>query len=96
MNDLWQIQYSFLIPLLPLMGACVAGFFGAKWLKQQSHWPIWLGVGGSAVISVSLLLAMIGRAHHEALAPKRTRPRSRRPRKPTTAPWASRRATPAP
>src|SRR5688500_1927994 len=64
MQDLWQIQYSFLIPLLPLIGACIAGFFGARFLKQQSHWPIWLGVGGAAVISISLLLAMIGRSHH--------------------------------
>src|SRR5688500_11708647 len=64
MQDLWQIEYSFLIPLLPLIGACVAGFFGARFLKQQSHWPIWLGVGGSAVISISLLLAMIGKSHH--------------------------------
>jgi NADH-quinone oxidoreductase subunit L len=64
MNDLWQIEYSFLIPLLPLIGACIAGFFGARFLKQQSHWPIWLGVGASAVISISLLVAMIGKAHH--------------------------------
>jgi NADH-quinone oxidoreductase subunit L len=64
MQDLWQIQYSFLIPLLPLIGACVAGFFGAKWLKGQSHWPIWLGVGASAVISITLLVAMLGKAHH--------------------------------
>src|SRR5688500_9520622 len=64
MQDLWQIQYSFLIPLLPLIGACIAGCFGARFLKQQSHWPIWLGVGGAAVISISLLLAMIGRSHH--------------------------------
>ncbi|MGB7161354.1 MAG: NADH-quinone oxidoreductase subunit L [Tepidisphaeraceae bacterium] len=70
MQDLWQIEYSFLIPLLPLLGACAAGFFGAKFLKQRSHWPIWLGVGGAAVISISLLLAVIGVSHHhESEAP---------------------------
>src|SRR5688500_15595568 len=64
MQDLWQIEYSFLIPLLPLIGAMIAGFFGARFLKQQSHWPIWLGVGGAAVISISLLFAMLSRSHH--------------------------------
>ena len=47
MNSLFAIDYSWLIPLLPLLGAAIAGFMGARWLKQQSHWPIWLGVGGS-------------------------------------------------
>jgi NADH-quinone oxidoreductase subunit L len=56
----WVIAHSYLIPLLPLLGAAIAGFLGAKWLKGQSHWPIWLGVGASAVISLSLLFAMIG------------------------------------
>ena len=46
------VSYSWLIPLLPLLGAAVAGFLGAKYLRGQSHWPIWLGVGGSAVISL--------------------------------------------
>ena len=54
------IDYSWLIPLLPLIGAVVSGFFGAKWLKGQSHWPIWLTVGASAVMSLILLFGMIG------------------------------------
>src|SRR4051794_10508484 len=57
------LHYSWLIPLLPLCGAAVAGFFGAKWLRGQSHWPIWLGVGVSAVLSLTLLFGLIGRAH---------------------------------
>src|SRR4051794_5683042 len=59
MEQLWQVQYSFLIPLLPLLGAAIAGFFGARWLKEKSHWPIWLGVGASAVISITLLMSML-------------------------------------
>ncbi|HEY1683664.1 MAG TPA: NADH-quinone oxidoreductase subunit L [Tepidisphaeraceae bacterium] len=55
----WQIEYSYLIPLLPLVGAILAGFLGAKILKQQSHWPIWLGVGTSAVICITLLIHML-------------------------------------
>ena len=59
------IQHSYLIPLLPLAGAVIAGFFGARWLKGQSHWPIWLGVGVSAVLSIALLFGMIGRVSAE-------------------------------
>src|SRR3954465_5632704 len=61
--DLPALHYLWLIPVLPLVGAAIAGFFGARWLKQQSHWPIWLGVGGVAVISFWLLFGMLGLAH---------------------------------
>jgi NADH-quinone oxidoreductase subunit L len=59
MEQLFPVQYSYLIPLLPIIGAMGAGFLGARWLKQQSHWPIWLGVGASAVISCLLLAQML-------------------------------------
>jgi NADH-quinone oxidoreductase subunit L len=59
MDQLFAVKYSYLIPLLPLLGAVIAGFAGAKLLRGQSHWPIWLGVGASAVISLSLLFQMI-------------------------------------
>ena len=61
MDQLFAVKFSYLIPLLPLIGACLSGFLGAKWLKGQSHWPIWLGVGASAVISFTLLFGML---HH--------------------------------
>jgi NADH-quinone oxidoreductase subunit L len=60
MLDLFAVKYSYLIPLLPLIGAAIAGFFGAKILKGRSHWPIWIGVGLSAVMSLSLLFQMLG------------------------------------
>ena len=50
MEHVFAFEHSYLIPLLPLVAAMIAGFFGAKWLKGQSHWPIWLGVGASAVL----------------------------------------------
>jgi NADH-quinone oxidoreductase subunit L len=56
-------EYSWLIPLMPLVGACIAGFFGARWLRGQSHWPIWLGVGFSALFSLGLLVQVISHAH---------------------------------
>src|SRR5687767_9912486 len=64
------IDHSYLIPLLPLIGAAVAGFFGARWLKGHSHWPIWIGVGASATLSISLLVGMMARSHHGEVAPQ--------------------------
>ena len=69
MESLFAVQYSWLIPLLPLMGAMVAGFFGARWLRGQSHWPIWIGVGASALLSISLLVGMAGRLPHPEAPP---------------------------
>jgi len=63
MSELFAVKYSFLIPLLPLLGAIVAGFAGAKLLKGRSHWPIWIGVGISAILSISLLAGMLGLWH---------------------------------
>ncbi len=66
----WVIEHSYLIPLLPLLGAMVAGFFGAKWIKGQSHWPIWLTVGASAAMSIVLLMGMVYLLHSsESLTP---------------------------
>src|SRR4051812_13778480 len=55
------IQNSYLIPLLPLIGAVLAGFFGVRYLRGKSHWPIWIGVGISAVLSLTLLFGMLGK-----------------------------------
>src|SRR5688572_27854597 len=74
MDDLFPIKHAYLIPMLPLAGALVSGFFGARWLREKSHWPIWIGVGASAVLSLMLLFGMLGRwgdmphAGHEAAA----------------------------
>ena len=54
------IDHSYLIPLLPLLGAVVAGFFGDRLLKGRAHWPIWIGVGCSfALLSFVLLIGML-------------------------------------
>jgi NADH-quinone oxidoreductase subunit L len=73
MHDLFPVQYAWLIPLLPLIGALLAGFLGARWRKGQSHWPIWLGVGASAVLSIWLLVGMIGIWQHPSEAPAELR-----------------------
>jgi NADH-quinone oxidoreductase subunit L len=72
MEHLFPIQYSYLIPLLPLVGAVIAGFFGAKWLKGLSHWPIWIGVGISAILSIMLLFGALNlnKEHAEAAPSK--------------------------
>src|SRR5882724_5559178 len=64
MNELFPVTYSYLIPLLPMLGAVIVALFGAKVLKGQSHWPIWLGVGASAVLSLWLLWAMLTHEHN--------------------------------
>src|SRR5665213_3340578 len=64
MKDFWVIEYSWLIPLLPLIGAAIAGLFGARWLKGLSHWPIWIGVGISAILSFLLLGRTISAVNH--------------------------------
>ncbi|MBC7783593.1 MAG: NADH-quinone oxidoreductase subunit L [Burkholderiales bacterium] len=58
------IEHSYLIPLLPLLGALAAGLLGAKVLKHNSHWPIWIGVGASALMAIVLLVGMLTE-HHE-------------------------------
>src|SRR5580704_10429502 len=60
MDQLFAVKFAYLIPLLPLIGAVISGFFGAKILKGQSHWPIWLGVGASAILSLMLLFGTLG------------------------------------
>ena len=44
-----------LILLLPAIGAVLAGVLGPRLLKGQSHWPVLLGVGGSAVAALLML-----------------------------------------
>src|SRR5688572_3151961 len=61
------VDYSWLIPLLPLIGAAVSGFAGARWLRGQSHWPIWAGVGASAVLSLLILFTMMGEEPNHTL-----------------------------
>lgn len=56
------IDYSILIPLLPLIGALVSGWLMTGKRKTGAHWPIWLGVGYAAVHSGMLLQGMISQA----------------------------------
>ena len=55
----FAIHNSYLIPLLPLLGAVVAGFFGDLYLKGKAHLPIWIGVGCSAILSLIILSGMV-------------------------------------
>ena len=50
------INYAWLVPLLPLLGAVTAAAFGRQ-LGQRAHWPVWLGIGGAFVVSALLLTA---------------------------------------
>src|SRR4051812_36504755 len=65
MEHIFPIQHSWIIPIAPLIGAVIAGFFGARWLKGASHWPIWIGVGISAVLSVWLMAVMVAHGNQD-------------------------------
>jgi NADH-quinone oxidoreductase subunit L len=54
------IDHSYLIPLLPLIAAVVAGFFGSQYLKGRSHLPVWIAVGIAALLSLIILFGMLG------------------------------------
>ena len=62
MEHLVPIAHSYVIPLLPLAGAVVAGFFCTGQRKRFAHWPIWISVFISAVLSIMLLAQFI--QHH--------------------------------
>src|SRR5262245_35021330 len=56
-----------LIPAFPLLGAIVAGFFGPKWLKNQSHWPVVVAVAGSCVVTILYaVVPLLGHGHEAA------------------------------
>jgi NADH-quinone oxidoreductase subunit L len=59
----FAMTHSYLIPGLPLLAAVLVGLFGKRGLRGQSHWPIWLGVGASAVLAFQILYGMLGSAH---------------------------------
>lgn len=56
----FALTHTYLIPGLPLLAAVLVGLFGKRGLRGQSHWPIWLGVGASAVMAFMILLGMLG------------------------------------
>ena len=45
-----------LVPALPLAAAIVTALLGRKWLKERSHWPVLLAVGGAFLVSLRLLM----------------------------------------
>jgi NADH-quinone oxidoreductase subunit L len=48
------IEYAWLVPFFPLLGAVLAAA-GGRWLKGQSHWPVVLGIGAACVVSLLLI-----------------------------------------
>ena len=52
--------YGLLILLAPLAGAIVAGAFGARLLRDRTHWVSLLGVGVAFVGAVAIFVAMRG------------------------------------
>ena len=52
------VSLSWLIPLLPLLGAAIVGATGRNSLRGNSHLPIWATVGTSAVLSLLMLVTL--------------------------------------
>jgi NADH-quinone oxidoreductase subunit L len=50
-------QNAFLIPALPLAACVFIGIFG-RWLKGAAHYPAWLALAGSLILSLSLLFGL--------------------------------------
>ncbi len=48
------INYSWLVPFLPLLGAVIAAV-GGPWLRQQAHWPVVIGTALAFVVALGLL-----------------------------------------
>ncbi|WP_428940700.1 NADH-quinone oxidoreductase subunit L [Fontivita pretiosa] len=70
MDKLFPVQHAYLIPLLPLAAAAVAGFACTGPRKRLAHWPIWISVLASAVLSVWVLLGMLEVIHHPEQYPQ--------------------------
>jgi NADH-quinone oxidoreductase subunit L len=67
--------FLWLIPGLPLLGACIAAFFGPWLLRERSHWPVVLGCAGACGIALWLLSTLAGMPHdatHRIVAPSFT------------------------
>jgi|LakMenEpi03Aug12_release.lakeMendotaPanAssembly.Ray.scaffolds.fasta_scaffold15279_6 NADH-quinone oxidoreductase subunit L len=49
-----------LIPLFPLLACLVVAVFGARWLKEGSHWPVALACGLSCLCALALVSQLAG------------------------------------
>ncbi len=52
------VRNAWLVPFLPLLGGLIAAV-GGKWLKQQSHLPVVVGIGLAFCVSL-VLVASVG------------------------------------
>src|SRR4051794_27950882 len=50
------IRNAWLVPFFPLLGALTAAA-GGRWLRQQAHWPVIVGIGLSCLVALGLLTA---------------------------------------
>src|ERR1041384_2861865 len=48
---------AWLIPALPLLACVIIAVFG-KWLKGAAHWPAWVAMIGSCILSILLLVGL--------------------------------------
>jgi proton-translocating NADH-quinone oxidoreductase chain L len=56
------VNNAWLVPFLPLAGGLTAAV-GGRWLKEQAHWPVVVGIGLAFLVSLGLLGAASSEAH---------------------------------
>jgi len=68
--DSWETMQSLavLVPALPLLGAVLTAILGPRILKSRAHWPVVLGLTGSAVAALCLLIGVNRQAAQGAFA----------------------------
>ncbi len=54
MSDFF-VNNAWLVPILPLAGGLTAAA-GGRWLKEQAHWPVIIGIGLAFLVSLGLLV----------------------------------------
>lgn len=57
----FALNHPYLIPLLPLLGAVLAGFLCTGKRGPMAHWPVWLGMLAAAVVSFSIVGKIAGK-----------------------------------
>jgi NADH-quinone oxidoreductase subunit L len=48
------IRNAWLVPFFPLLGASIAAA-GGRWLREEAHWPVILGIGLACLVALLLL-----------------------------------------
>ena len=60
MSDSFLVKYVWTIPALPLLATIATAVFGARYLRERSHWPSVIAAASAAFLSLLLLAVVAG------------------------------------